>query len=78
MLSKELYWKGESKRLLNTVQYRSRCINQSNCTRTGMKIFGNLPSEKAMPRETPNPVMARTSSILAAAMTSVGIPLSRP
>lgn len=31
-----------------------------------------------MPNETPNPVMARTSSILAAAMTRVGMPLFRP
>lgn len=37
-----------------------------------------LPVEKAMPSETPNPVIARTSSTLAAAITRVGIPLSIP
>ena len=37
-----------------------------------------LPSEKAIPSITPKPVIARTSSMLAAAITRVGIPLLIP
>ena len=33
------------------------------------------PESKAMPKATENPVMARTSSIEAAAMTRVGMPV---
>ena len=41
-----------------------------------LKAFS--PSENAMPSTTPKPLMARTSSTLAAAITSVGMPLSSP
>ena len=35
-------------------------------------------AENVIPKNTPNPLIANTSSTLAAAMTSVGIPLSTP
>ena len=37
-----------------------------------------LPEVKVMPKQTPNPVMARTASRLTAATMRVGIPLSSP
>lgn len=38
----------------------------------------SIPCEKTIPSSTPKPVMLKTSSMVAAAITRVGIPLSSP
>lgn len=48
------------------------------CRTTEAHVYCRSPVAKAIPRQAVNPVMARTSSKLPAAISKVGMPCSTP